>query len=446
MSATSSFTPSPTLGLAVTGVLGLTALAMRVWASSVREAVTAGWVAYGRWTKADEGEYSVAEMNAALSSFSFGPVVSVEEVGELSGGMIGRVRKVLVTFEDGSSLDLVLKSVTKGDASRRHSIVFGGGREGVMYSFVRSPFNKGLPGMEHISRMMPVVYAADGSVRTGGYRIAMECMDGDHDVLVNKVLGDQFRGNTADVNIDHATSLLAAVAQDVGNLHGLTLGAEEWTHVSWLRGNNWAFGNDKAGWEAMFAMGRDGWANGKAAVQALGSDYSQLISFMDASFEDSTWSGVRSALDKLLGTNTFCLNHGDCHGGNVFLRSPLDDSDLNLAWVDWCVVGLGPLGADLAQFVISDVHPDVRRKVELSMVASYHQTLVSTGAVDPESFTEQDAFAAYAGPWGIGRWVWLLGVLAGFNLPAPMLEYFVQQVDAFVSDHCSYHPVLVHCL
>ena len=162
----------------------------------------------------------------------------------------------------------------------------------------------------------------------------------------------------------------------------------------------------------------------------------------------------------------FTLTHGDFHAGNVLWRGDGDggggsggDRDTDGArrrclWIDWPEVGVFCPYTDLAQFIVSHVTVDLRRKHERSLVRRYHDRVVSLlqeqpGKVAP---TWEDAWERYVAG-GKERWLRLFVHLAYIHirnekaLSLEAVQWFHDQVDSFLEDHPGgkYPPVFQTC-
>ncbi|KAF4749594.1 hypothetical protein FOZ63_020152, partial [Perkinsus olseni] len=129
------------------------------------------------------------------------------------------------------------------------------------------------------------------------------------------------------------------------------------------------------------------------------------------------------------------LVHGDYHAGNQLWEAEAK----RLYTVDWSDVSVGEGPADIAQFCISNVKTDDRRKWEDELLRAYWNELEKQG-VDHSSYTLAMCREAYV-RGGIDRWVQLLILMAVYGLDHPdvlpdsFMQYFVDQVGDFIFDH-----------
>lgn len=109
-------------------------------------------------------------------------------------------------------------------------------------------------------------------------------------------------------------------------------------------------------------------------------------------------------------------------------------SDGKSVLLDWEMVGVGSGPQDLAQYLISHMDPVLRRDHEHDLVTAYYQELVATttGEAIAAEYSFADCWKDYQS--GLERWVWLLAVLSTM-CPDNMIQYFQNQVAAFIHDH-----------
>lgn len=154
----------------------------------------------------------------------------------------------------------------------------------------------------------------------------------------------------------------------------------------------------------------------------------------------------------------FTLTHGDFHAANMLWcperaaatekasRSTTPGSSSSggggsggggMVLVDWSEVGVWEPMADIAQMLVSDVRPHVRRQCERALIATYVATLRDAGVT---SYSAEAAWRDY-GRAGSQRWLWLFAVLAGLPdeqaMPLVAARFFHDQTAAFVRDHAS---------
>mmetsp|Transcript_4569 Transcript_4569/g.11542 ORF Transcript_4569/g.11542 Transcript_4569/m.11542 type:complete len:130 (-) Transcript_4569:78-467(-) len=105
-----------------------------------------------------------------------------------------------------------------------------------------------------------------------------------------------------------------------------------------------------------------------------------------------------------------------------------------LVAVDFESVGIGRGPEDLGQYMISHLEPARREKLERQAVQDYYDTLVSARPEIKRALSMESCWRHYI-RGGIKRWAFLLPLLATMGLPAPAVQYFLDQFDAFVRTH-----------
>lgn len=117
--------------------------------------------------------------------------------------------------------------------------------------------------------------------------------------------------------------------------------------------------------------------------------------------------------------------------------------------LDFEVVGLGSGAQDLAQYLISHASRADRQQHEEALLRDYYEHLTgsagtgaeagagagatSGSAVSAERYSFEQCRRDYIAG-GVGRWVWLLGLLANM-CPDAMVQFFHDQVLHFMLDH-----------
>ncbi len=234
------------------------------------------------------------------------------------------------------------------------------------------------------------------------------------------------------------------------------LHAEHWKQpeildIAWLRGSLWARGEGKESWEKAQHESAQRWQGVKKSIAKEERPIhwsTQLVAIIDASVDRWSW---QQHLDEI-SRRHWTLVHGDFHPGNMIwcrtdpaawaLNPGFDERPLQkgrLVLIDWEVVGVGSGSQDLAQYLISHTHPEERRATELGLVREYYAALV-------DNLARRDGGSRIDYPWeecwedyvagGVGRWVWLLVYIACMPaVPAEAVQYFHDQLLAFVSDH-----------
>jgi hypothetical protein len=156
----------------------------------------------------------------------------------------------------------------------------------------------------------------------------------------------------------------------------------------------------------------------------------ELVALIENSIRGTSWEVALAGTTVERGNWT--MTHGDWHAGNMLWRLGAAPSEA-LVVLDVAMAGVGRGPTDLAQFIISNVPIPMRRQVERDLLRRYWDRLVAEGvSVDAYSFAA--CYHAYQ-KGGIERWLQLLILLASMGLPAPAVQWFHDQVHAFVEDH-----------
>jgi hypothetical protein len=344
-------------------------------------------------------------------------------------------------------LNLVLKSTT--DSSLSFSQQVGLAREALFYAHYRGSV---------LAKDFPAIYYAQGNMETGKEMILME------DLSIG-VQSGYFFGPGNPMNWGENLSALTSGDPDItshaiakhafllaARIHAFHWKRPEILDIAWLRGSSWARGEGKQSWERAHHELAQTWQGAKKTIAERPIHWStQLVAIIDASVDRSSW---QQHLDEI-SRRHWTLVHGDFHPGNmIWCRSdpdpvgqaaylnPGDERPLpegRLVLIDWEVVGVGSGPQDLAQYLISHTAPEERRATELGLVREYHAALV-------DNLAKRDGGSRIDYSWeqcwedyvagGVGRWVWLLVYIARMpTVPAEAVQYFHDQLLAFVTDH-----------
>jgi hypothetical protein len=356
-----------------------------------------------------------------------------------------------INEKDGQEklLNIVLKSTQ--DSSLSFSQQVGLAREAVFYTHYRGSV---------LAKDFPTIHYAEGNMETGKEMILMED-------LSNGVQSGYFFGPGNPMNWGKNLSALTSGEPDLtshmiakrafllaARIHAFHWKQPEILDIAWLRGSSWARGEGKESWERAQREAAQAWQGVKQSI-AKGERpirwSTQLLAIMDASVGCWSW---QQHLDEI-SRRHWTLVHGDFHPGNMIWCRPdpvCDDAQAltlgadqralpegRLVLIDWEVVGVGSGPQDLAQYLISHTPPEERRATELGLVREYYAALLG-------DLASRDGGSCIDYPWeecwkdyvtgGVGRWVWLLVYIACMpTVPAEAVQYFHDQLLAFVSDH-----------
>jgi hypothetical protein len=217
----------------------------------------------------------------------------------------------------------------------------------------------------------------------------------------------------------------------------------------WLKGSDWYVNKGEQSWQAGQAYIGGAWEQLKSTKANANNEsckWSQyIIGLIDASLSKTSWESFQNRIKNA----HFTLAHGDFHPANMlctFDNSLVEDGslkaeDITIRLVDWEVVGIGSGAQDIGQYVISHMAPDFRRQCEDRLLQTYYTTLTSCIAANDES-TSEIARGEYTFEickmeyvhGGVERWMFLLIILANM-CPDQMMQYFLNQVEAFARDH-----------
>ncbi|MAT50951.1 MAG: aminoglycoside phosphotransferase [Porticoccaceae bacterium] len=116
-------------------------------------------------------------------------------------------------------------------------------------------------------------------------------------------------------------------------------------------------------------------------------------------------------------TTPLCINLGDCHQGNTYMRP-----DGTRIWLDWQLVRKGRPWRDLTYMMIGSLTVDERRKYERELIAYYREQLLSRGVSGVPS--ADDIFENYR-RWVIyGMQAWVANMDHWGQTGKPMNERF----------------------
>ena len=346
--------------------------------------------------------------------------------------------------------------------------------------------------------LVPRVFYEYFSSFTGDMVLLMEDLQPSA-VGVNMHLGNQIWGKPALAEHIDQTELLEAVFSVSADLHALFWRDATLLRNSWMKTSAWYRGEDRCGWEMAMNTARRFWRqvySGIVGNAERGDNANagtvrwepRLVNIINQSLERTSWKALQAHLhDPHI---PYTLTHGDFHAANMFLRNicpvvsetsetpnsndaptPINTTRdgtntaegdhphllstsagthavfdsltlpsiwlrSRLVWVDWSEVGPWEPCADLGQMMISDVNPSLRRACERQCVRLYWERLVEVGGVSLSDFPWERCWSSYERA-SIERWLFLLIILAGFGLPPIAVQYFHDQVWAFVEDHAS---------
>ena len=404
--------------------------------------------------------------NASLFSQLFGREVTAVHVESMSGagGFSGEMSRVRVTWADAKSGDgaekvMVMKHTKENGAVSSKTL--GLAREGCFYEWVTSTGNR------TYDDLIPAVYYSKGNMETGDKVILLE--DLGHMVQTGYFFGGgsplnwgkdlesivSSKGLSLKPTNSSSQTNVPLIVAEAACLLAAKYHGEHWLQSDlldgniWLKASDWFVGKGKESWQAQQAYIRDSWEKLKATKANVNNEACKwsayIIGLIDASMSKISWEGFQDRIQN----SHFTLAHGDFHPANMlctFDNARVEDDslsaeDVTIRLVDWEVVGVGSGAQDIGQYVISHMSPDFRREFGGKLLSVYYNTLrkyldgrVEDGrhsTLGDYTFDICEREYVYG---GVERWVFLLVLLANM-VPDQMMQYFLNQVEAFALDH-----------
>jgi len=157
-----------------------------------------------------------------------------------------------------------------------------------------------------------------------------------------------------------------------------------------------------------------------------------VINLIDASLKHDDWDAYVSRARAV----PFTLMHGDFHPANMMLscsdstaasasasasaNTNTDSLPLQIYLLDFEMMGVGMGATDLGQYMVSHLHPMLRKKHEATFIETYYTHLSAIiGATASSAYTHEECFQDYV-RGGVEKWMFLLVVMARFS--PPMLQ------------------------
>jgi len=321
-----------------------------------------------------------------------------------STGYIADLFVIKTVHESGEEKSRILKLVYT-DEQRQKQLQYGLSRESLFYQ----RFAK------RIASTIPRIYYSSGNMLTGDKCILMEALSG---VETGKFFGkESFHNRNRSLDgLPPGVSwqkVAALTFSKLAHLHSTFYNDSSLCELPWLRGSSF----ESHDWITLQNAAKESWTKGRerADLEYIWKS-THLVACVEASIAKVSFDQARSR-SVLVGTT---LVQGDCHPGNALYF----EHDVKL--VDWemCSLGSGP--QELGQYLVSHANPQERKESERSLVESYHEELNV-----PLSF--ELCWDEYK-QGGAGRWIWLLCVMLPW-MPKDALEFFHDQLDAFLHDH-----------
>ena len=397
------------------------------------------------------------------------PIIS-SKVDPLSNhsGLSGDLSSLTLTFEDSTSMKLILKRTKPFEDSKKSSKKLGLYREGVFYStigpWIQNRLNQ-VPnyGQEHTFIPQALFSASDAD--TGQKAIVLQCYDAleagakfPHSVhnVVRKMRADaedSTKDGGADDTLHIRKSITLEAARIAALLHGsFYYDSSLFTGTSFadnLRMADWIQGKNKESFLESQQEIVDRWANAKARWKRreffsgkvqLGTEF---VEIMDAScalalnFDlfVSKWNDQQLGDDKI----AWSLVHGDYHPGNFlyFNENRSEDERPKMILIDWEVVGIGSGPQDIGQFLISHLETGEAHAMLEEVASVYRQTLQTTLDAVNSNRSKAPTLRAIKNEiiyGGIERWVWLFAFMCGHeaHMPYVYMQFFHDQMQKFI--------------
>jgi len=345
------------------------------------------------------------------------------EITDLQGnrGFSGAISKVVLTYNENlasAPKSLILK-MTMPEKRRAEAA-----REGLFYKLYGS----------HFPNSVPDVIFSHGDADVGSIILMKnltETLDG---VNANFLFGNQVWGiPEGTVDESKRPSQLEALKELF--LTTAEMNAKHWNDKTllenkWMKAIDWYSGSGREKWENAYQVSKQAWEKTKSK---LSGEYANLhmseslVAIIDQSWAHSSWEATQEYLHAP--GHVFALCHGDFHGSNMFWSY----TKPHLRIYDWSEIGIWEPCADLGQPIISDVKPSVWKGKDLELVKLYWDRLIELG-VSSEEFPFDRCLEHYRRA-SIERWIWLFCLLGYFDLPDYGMQYFHDQLNAFVQEH-----------
>lgn len=369
-----------------------------------------------------------------------GHVIEITNKGTLSGGWVGSMHRLTLKSDAEVPGSAVLKTISSTFSSRYSSLLLGSVREAKFYERYGS-----LSEYLHF----PKIYGVKYSQFAGIFTVLME--DINPGASLSPLLGNQCWGPVErPPNAPSNEEIMNSVVDIASTLHSKFWVDEKLLSEGWLKAVNLIQGSDRARFELSLYQMKARW---DIVLKRLAEDSSYSVDWNEKFraglanlMKNSTWERYQIEMKELKKRFTLC--HGDFHGGNMLYRlGNVKEDESRYVLVDWAEVGVGDGATEIAQFCISNLTTEFRRKHERAFVQRYWDGLVKNG-VNPEAYPFEECWRCYR-RGGVERWL-QMGLLMGYfgaahnRIPNPACQWFIDQVTAFLEDH--YDPNVEYCL
>lgn len=307
------------------------------------------------------------------------------------------------------------------------------GSESASSTALKSVYPNGLS--KAFGENAPFVWYAYGSGLFGELVLLQEDVSFNHECTpLNFVFGNQIWGLPAPVEPPRdQVEALKNVYTVTAKHHAAFWKNPELIQRDWMKAALWYQGKERQHWEYAVESTRKHWESAKAKAANPDSGFKidpKLRSIIDKTLEKTNWNDFQEHIH----SNPFTLCHGDYHASNMFIyRKPGSTTDIPV-WFDWSEIGPYEPTTDLAQMLISDVKPEVFTAHSKELVRTYYDALIKNGVSEKE-YSWQTCWNAFC-RGGCERWIWVLCLLTDFPLPGSAMQYFHDQLLAFINHHC----------
>ena len=327
---------------------------------------------------------------------------------------------IRLTLDDGSRT-VIVKQTT--EARLGMSRMLGLAREALFYSRFC------VESQESMGSILPRVYFSQGDMATGEKRTIMEDLgDGwiDSGILFGPGNPNNWERDLATLAkqagdpVPTAAHVASVSFRAYAKLHATYWGkGESVLNVDFLRGSDWLLGQGQESFEGSQSLAKGMWAKRSKSLT--------IDPLIEATIEAAIAAiSFESQKQRLNPSTAHTLVHGDCWPGNVMYHGASDSVKL----VDFEMVGVGSGPQELAQYLISNMEPAVRRKCESTLIREYYDELLLNGVIN---YSWEECWREYQ-IGGVGRWLWFLCYFSSSNMTG-YFDFFQAQVLAFMQDH-----------
>ncbi|KAL7502944.1 hypothetical protein ACHAXN_000810 [Cyclotella atomus] len=400
-------------------------------------------------------------------------------------GLSGDLSLLILTFQDDTSITLVLKRTRPNIDSQKYSKKLGLYREGVFYSTIGPWIKERLNRVVHHPNdngdmffFIPQALYSACDADTGQKAIVLEYYQDAaeagvyfphsvHNTVRKMQEAQNSKTNHSEQHTIKMTKLRKSITLEASRIAALLQGSfyqdkslftNHQSFAKHLRMVDWIQGKNKESYVESQQEIVDRWSRAKS--RRINGEFfdgkvqlsQEFVQVMDAScalaldFDlfVSKWNLDGRSDNKL----SWSLVHGDYHPGNfLFIKDAMGTDIMNdgyrpkLMLVDWEVVGVGSGPQDLGQFLIS--HTETKEAFNLldEVATVYRQTLQSTlDAVNGDSSSDKPTVPALEAIkreiiyGGIERWVWLFAYMTGWeeSMPWMYMQFFHDQMQNFI--------------